>query len=78
MQRWKEELTLVGYEMRWSLNYFKYQSQLWMDRQNAALTKNEHGAAAYASRKVAMWIATGTNAEKDFHAANPEFKLITN
>lgn len=76
-QRWKEELTLVGYEMVWTVNYFKHQSQQWIDRRAAAMALNNSGAAAYASRKSAMWTSMATNAENEFQKVNPAYELRT-
>ena len=28
--RWQEEVTLTGYEMQWTVSYFKYMSRKWV------------------------------------------------
>jgi hypothetical protein len=28
--RWQEELTLTGYEMQWTVRYFRYMSEKWI------------------------------------------------
>jgi hypothetical protein len=76
-QRWKEELILVGYEMIWTVNYFKHQCQQWSDRKAAANVVNNSGAAAYASRKMAMWTCMASNADNKFQKVNSAYKLCT-
>jgi hypothetical protein len=41
--------------MEWTARYFLYQARQWEARGSDATRRNLPGAAAYASRKVAMW-----------------------
>jgi hypothetical protein len=68
--RWHEEFTLTGYEMEWTVRYYLYQAKLWVDRGTEAARRNLPGAAAYASRKVALWQDMSTRAQKTFMSVN--------
>ena len=75
LNRWKEETTLVGYEMEWTVRYFLYQSELWKGR--AFDCPDTNGAMAYASRQSAIWYCRACSAEKDFKFSNHNYvKLI--
>ena len=36
LMRWKEKVTLKGYEMQWTIRYFSYMSQKWILPQNVS------------------------------------------
>jgi len=74
-QRWEEELILVGYEMAWTVNYYKHQSAIWIERKVAAFKLGDSGAAAYSYCKVAMWMDMASNADKEFREVNPSYQL---
>jgi hypothetical protein len=75
MQRWKEELILVGHEMEWTVRYFIYQSGVWRDRKSVEESMYDAGAAAYAARKEAMWKEMAVSAGKQFRVVNSLFKF---
>jgi len=81
MQRWKEELILVGHEVEWTVRYFVYQSGVWRDRKSVDEIMYAEGpavyagAAAYAARKEAMWKEMAVSASKQFRVVNSSFKF---
>jgi hypothetical protein len=75
MHRWNEELILVGHEMKWTVQYYMHQSRIWNDRIIVAREMGENGAAAYASRKKAIWGQMAAAAKKQFQQVNPLFVL---
>jgi hypothetical protein len=75
-ERWKEEFTLVGHEMSWTVRYYSYQSGLWNERRAVANRSKNYGAMAYAARKEAMWMAMATSAESRFKKLNPLYSLV--
>ena len=67
--RWKEELTLVGHEMVWTVRYFLFKSTWW--KSAAASVGITAGAAAYARRKMAMWQELAFLADRQYqHVTN--------
>lgn len=73
MQRWNEELILVGYEMDWTVRYYIYQSGVWKNRKSIAETLDDAGAAIYAARKEAMWMELAGHSARQFREVNPTF-----
>ncbi|KAF9470551.1 hypothetical protein BDN70DRAFT_775409, partial [Pholiota conissans] len=53
--RWHEELTIIPYEMEWTVRYFLYESQKWRSAIGGTGRPISPGAAAYADRKMVMW-----------------------
>lgn len=66
---------MVGYEMKWTVNYFLYQSGLWVNRKVAAEKAEKRGAAGYAARKAAMWRAVAAISEKQFQAVKNDVNI---
>jgi hypothetical protein len=62
MHRWSEEVTLVGYEMKWTVQFYVHNAKLWDTRTTTSLP----GPAAYAARKSAMWHSMAMYAEDTF------------
>jgi len=75
--RWNEEVILVGYEMKWTMQYFIQRAKRWEDMGSAAKEggKVSAGAAAYAARKAAMWRWLAFRAKKRFMEAFPTIEL---
>src|SRR5882757_9570902 len=88
--RWKEEFTLVQYEMTWVVRFFKHMSGTWSRRHDNVLsflssgtsvnpTASEadwtRGAAAYAQRQIRTWSQFAGHAEDTFRATHPGFTL---
>ena len=71
--RWKEEFTLTGHEMQWTVRYFLYQAKLWEDRGIQSEHSGNQGPTAYAHRKVAMWNAMAKAAENCFKEVKRDF-----
>jgi hypothetical protein len=72
-ERWAEEVTLVAYEMQWTVRYFLYNVQLWEGRRrNSTL----HGPASYAARKAAMWHYMALNADRIFRSIDVLYKPL--
>jgi hypothetical protein len=57
--------------MEWTVRYFLHQAREWEDRGTDAIHRNLPGAAAYGSRKVAMWQEMSQMAQSRFIAINP-------
>jgi hypothetical protein len=57
--------------MEWTVRYFLYQAGQWEARGTDATLRNLPGAAAYASRKVAMWQEMSQMAQTRFIDNNP-------
>lgn len=72
MERWKEELTLVRYEMEWSVRYFHHQSRKWDFSADgiAGAHASNAGALAYAARKQTMWLYWARIADHAFSRCN--------
>lgn len=76
--RWREEFTLTGYEMQWTVKYFDFQSEMWENRGIVAEHGGRRGATAYAARKAAMWHSLAENAAARFKAVNSQYiRLVT-
>lgn len=74
--RWREEFTLIGYEMQWTIRYYMHQSEVWQKRRRVALNDNKPGAAAYAARKTRMWGDMAAAAEKKFLNVNSTYESV--
>jgi hypothetical protein len=74
MNRWQEELILVGYEMEWTTKYFLYRARKWQ----AQLGDYDlpAGPRAYAARQAAQWSALALDGERAFRVVNPDYKSI--
>jgi hypothetical protein len=75
-KRWREERIIIGYEMEWTRNYYNHQSKIWTERRMAAATLGHHGAAAYASRKVAWWLDIASSVDDQFKSVNPNYHRL--
>lgn len=75
MHRWKEELILTSYEMRWTVRYFRNQVAVWDAHRIAADARHLSGPAAYARRKMAMWHNLASSADKRFMSVNRHHSL---
>lgn len=75
--RWREEFVLTTYEMEWTVRYFLGQLDLWISRNRDAKINGLDGAAAYASRKMLMWMTMAHDAEAKFISINPNhYRLL--
>lgn len=63
LARWQEELTLVRYEMRWTINWFNYRETHCADRGRA---QKGEGEKCYSFRQAAMWHELAEKAERAF------------
>jgi hypothetical protein len=72
--RWHEELTLTGYEMQWTVRYFKHQARKWEKWGIQVDQAGKPGAAAYATAKVIMWTQMASHAEHRFMSVNAMYK----
>ncbi|KAF8952672.1 hypothetical protein BDZ97DRAFT_1680932, partial [Flammula alnicola] len=63
-QRWHEELTLVAYEMQWTVRYWTRESSKW--RSALDIPSASAGAKAYAHRKYLFWYKMALVADKAF------------
>jgi hypothetical protein len=69
-QRWEEEVTLVGYEMQWTVRFFIHKQEDWERRRTMANDNQATGPAAYAARKAEMWGWMAQDANYSFIKAN--------
>lgn len=76
--RWHEEFILTTYEMEWTVRYFMFQASLWTDRRISAQDSGLAGAAAYAARKIGLWITLAHNAEAKFLSINSNHYRFVN
>ena len=68
--RWREEYTLVGYEMQWTVRHHLHSAKMWENRRDSARRVTDLGAAAYACRKIAMWMDMAQAAHRKFTLVN--------
>jgi hypothetical protein len=66
MKRWTEEFTLVQYEMRWTVQYFKHKAQVWLRHAERGSSTVHAGVIAYAYRQAATWRSLATLADDTF------------
>ena len=64
--RWKEELLIVRYEMKWTILWFKHQMKEWKDRLRRSVEEKKLGHIAYAEKQVAMWKMFMREGERGF------------
>ncbi|KIM74283.1 hypothetical protein PILCRDRAFT_80226, partial [Piloderma croceum F 1598] len=56
--RWSEELTLVEYEMKWTVNWFHWQENKWKQRlRDVDDEERPAGLDSYGHKQVALWNA---------------------
>lgn len=72
-QRWSEELILVGYEMSWTVRYYRRQAEIWKQRSTETPVP---GPIAYARRKVDMWGEIAWFAEESFKKKKSTYRPI--
>jgi hypothetical protein len=68
--RWQEEVTLIGYEMQWTVRYFLFMSRKWV----IPPTGGSAGAIAYGRRKQAVWEEQMKKADHIFRTSNPAYQ----
>ena len=74
--RWQEEVTLITYEMQWTVRYFSYQSKIWSETLHLSpenLPRNA-GALAYAKRKQSSWRTHCVKTDRIFTLINNAYK----
>jgi hypothetical protein len=67
--RASEENILVKHEMKWTVNYFRYQARRWEGRKKAATS---YGHIVYAARQEGMWHRFTLSAVASFRAVGVE------
>ena len=68
-ERANEEKILVKHEMKWTVNYFKYQARRWEERKEVTTS---YGHRIYAGRKEGMWRGFAQSAVSSFLAVGVE------
>jgi hypothetical protein len=70
--RWQEEVTLLTYEMQWTVRYFAYKSKNWseMQKPSAEQSSSSAGALAYAKRKQWTWEHLSRKSDRTFTIIN--------
>jgi hypothetical protein len=65
--RWLEELHIVGYEMKWTINWFQWKKDQWRLRLND--TEDEErtpGLDCYCHKQMSLWGSLEHEAETKF------------
>ncbi|KAG2051650.1 hypothetical protein BDR06DRAFT_889207, partial [Suillus hirtellus] len=62
-QRWEEELSLVRYEMSWTVSWFRYKEEEWHRRYKKSV---KPGHQAYAHQQMCLWGKFGSEAKNSF------------
>jgi hypothetical protein len=74
--RWKEEFTLTGYEMEWTVRYYLHQARIWETRRDMIQEGGDQGARTYAARKAAMWMEIARSADIRFKSINRSYSCL--
>lgn len=74
--RWKEELTLTGYEMQWTVRYYLHQAEIWTDREIRTEHSGDSGAMAYARRQSVRWTEAARAANIRFKSINSTYQSL--
>lgn len=81
--QWEEERTLVRYEMQWTIQYFLFKSNGWLEaavghaqtgRQMQAVSSVSSGAAAYCHWQSVTWKTLAFAADHLFRINFPEYE----
>jgi hypothetical protein len=65
--RWSEDLRLVGYEMQWTVNWFRWKEDQWRRRLNDL--ENEErppGLDSYCHKHITLWHSLAEQAQTQF------------
>lgn len=74
-KRWREEETIIGYEMVWTRRYFEYKAAAW--KQHARGPKSiTAGHRAYAFRQVSFWEKMASVAWNVFRMVNEDVESV--
>lgn len=79
LMRWREEVTLTGYEMQWTVRYLLHMRNVW-DRRGVTGTgtgtgqQSSAGVQAYARRKYTMWEQCAITADHTFATLNTAYQ----
>src|SRR5882724_5292586 len=65
--RWSEELEIVGHEMKWTVNWFRWKEEQWRLRLHE-LDNEERppGLDCYCHKQMALWSALADQAQTQF------------
>jgi hypothetical protein len=74
--RWQEEVTLITYEMQWTVRYFAYKSKIWSETLLLSPDNlpQSAGALAYAKRKQSSWRTHCVKTDRLFTLINNAYK----
>ena len=65
--RWSEELRIVGYEMQWTVNWFRWKEEQWRLRLNEMDDEERPpGLECYCHKQMALWGSLANQAETQF------------
>ena len=65
--RWSEELRIVGYEMQWTVNWFRWKEEQWRLRLNELEDEERPpGLDCYCHKQMALWSALADQAQTQF------------
>jgi hypothetical protein len=71
LMRWKEEVTLTGYEMQWTVRYFQYQSQKWVKLSGTG-TITGIGTVTHTGIDTVTTTGTGTGTSRGISTGNEQ------
>lgn len=74
--RWREECTIVRYEMQWTVRYFLYKQRFWQSATSADGSPLLSGPAAYANRKAAMWHHLAVFGDRSFKNIDVNYQSV--
>jgi hypothetical protein len=74
-QRWKEEITILEHEMKWTELWFQHQIQVWQERKKVATDSLSDGHKVYAAKQVWVWKSFLDDARNSFQKALATKKL---
>jgi hypothetical protein len=65
--RWSEEFRIVGYEMRWTVNWFRWKGEQWRLRlDDMEDEERPPGLDCYCHKQMTLWTSLANEAENQF------------
>ena len=74
LMRWQEEVTLIIYEMHWTVRFFAHKSKMWANAGQISGLPLKAGLVAYAKRQNGLWEQIAIRANRTFTYLNCAYK----
>jgi hypothetical protein len=74
LMRWQEEVTLITYEMHWTVRFFAHKSQMWANTSQKSGFPVKAGPVAYAKCQIGLWEQIAIQANRAFTYLNSAYK----